>query len=112
MAVIVEGREAAGKGYVIKRITKRLNHRIARVVALGADVKRHDRLNYIHHLLQTIPCQQIPDEPVELPDLQKDLDCRVPPIERLRWVPEVYSSGGMGSGGDVGEGSRISRQRE
>ena len=33
--VIFEGRDAAGKGGVIKRITQRLNSRICRVVALG-----------------------------------------------------------------------------
>ena len=60
---------------------------------VGADVKRHARLNCIHHLLRTIPCQEIPDEQVELPDLQKDPSYRGPPIDSLRWVPEVYGSG-------------------
>ncbi len=40
VAVIFEGRDAAGKGGVIKRITQRLNHRIARVVALGIPTER------------------------------------------------------------------------
>ena len=35
VVVIFEGRDAAGKGGVIKRITERLNPRIVRVVALG-----------------------------------------------------------------------------
>ena len=35
VAIIFEGRDAAGKGGVIKRITQRLNPRIARIVALG-----------------------------------------------------------------------------
>ncbi len=35
VAVIFEGRDAAGKGGVIKRITQRLNPRVVRVVALG-----------------------------------------------------------------------------
>ena len=35
VCVIFEGRDAAGKGGVIKRITQRLNPRIVRVVALG-----------------------------------------------------------------------------
>ncbi|MCW8995051.1 MAG: polyphosphate kinase 2, partial [Psychromonas sp.] len=34
VVVIFEGRDAAGKGGVIKRITQRLNPRICRVVAL------------------------------------------------------------------------------
>ena len=36
VAVIFEGRDAAGKGGVIKRITQRLNPRICRVAALPA----------------------------------------------------------------------------
>ncbi|MCP4648197.1 MAG: polyphosphate kinase 2, partial [bacterium] len=35
VVIIFEGRDAAGKGGVIKRITQRLNPRICRVVALG-----------------------------------------------------------------------------
>jgi len=35
VVVIFEGRDAAGKGGVIKRITQRLNPRICRVVALA-----------------------------------------------------------------------------
>ena len=40
MIVLFEGRDAAGKGGVIKRITQRLNPRIARVVALPAPNNR------------------------------------------------------------------------
>ena len=71
---------------------------------VGADVKRHARLNCIRHLLQTILWQEIPDEPVELPALQKDPNYRRPPIDSLRWVPEVYGSGAADSdpnGGDA-----------
>ncbi|NCC62758.1 MAG: polyphosphate kinase 2, partial [Verrucomicrobiae bacterium] len=35
VVVIFEGRDAAGKGGVIKRITEKMNPRICRVVALG-----------------------------------------------------------------------------
>jgi polyphosphate kinase 2 (PPK2 family) len=35
VVVIFEGRDAAGKGGVIKRITERMNPRVVRVVALG-----------------------------------------------------------------------------
>ena len=38
--VVFEGRDAAGKGGVIKRITQRLNPRVARVVALPAPTDR------------------------------------------------------------------------
>ena len=60
---------------------------------VGADIKRHARLNCIHHLLQAIQWQEIPDEAVELPALQKDPSYERPPIDSLRWVPEVYGSG-------------------
>ncbi len=71
---------------------------------VGADIKRHARLNCIHHLLQTIPWQEIPDEHVDLPDLQKDPSYRHPAIDSRTWVPEVYGSGATGGEGDSGEG--------
>ena len=40
VVVIFEGRDAAGKGGVIKRITQSLNPRICRVVALGTPTDR------------------------------------------------------------------------
>ena len=71
---------------------------------VGADIKRHARLNCIHHLLQTIPCQEIPDEQVELPDLQKDPSYRRPHVDSMTWVPEVYGSGASDAERDSGEG--------
>ena len=43
VAVIFEGRDAAGKGGVIKRITQSLNPRICRVVALGTPTETRAR---------------------------------------------------------------------
>ena len=40
VVVIFEGRDAAGKGGVIKRITERTNPRVCRVVALPAPTER------------------------------------------------------------------------
>src|SRR5262245_10331726 len=40
VVVIFEGRDSAGKGGVIKRITQRLNPRICRVAALPAPTER------------------------------------------------------------------------
>src|SRR5215207_3941564 len=40
LAVVFEGRDAAGKGGVIKRIAERTNPRIAKVVALGTPTER------------------------------------------------------------------------
>ena len=72
---------------------------------VGADVKRHARLNCIHHLLQTIPWQEIPDESVDLPDLQEDPDYRPPPLDSVHWVPEIYGSGASDTERGTGEGS-------
>jgi polyphosphate kinase 2 (PPK2 family) len=40
VVVVFEGRDAAGKGGTIKRITQTLNPRICRVVALGNPTER------------------------------------------------------------------------
>ena len=40
IVVVFEGRDAAGKGGVIKRITERLSPRVCRVVALGTPTER------------------------------------------------------------------------
>ena len=40
VVILFEGRDAAGKGGVIKRITERMNPRIARIVALGTPSDR------------------------------------------------------------------------
>jgi polyphosphate kinase 2 len=54
VVVIFEGRDAAGKGGVIKRITEKLNPRIVRVVALGKPTDREKTQwwfqRYISHL--------------------------------------------------------------
>ena len=39
--IILEGRDAAGKGVMIKRIMERVSPRIFRVVALPAPTERH-----------------------------------------------------------------------
>ena len=45
--VLFEGRDAAGKGGVIKRITESLNPRICRVVALGTPTEREKTQWYV-----------------------------------------------------------------
>ena len=54
VVIIFEGRDAAGKGGVIKRITQRLNPRVCRVVALPAPHDRErpqwDFQRYVTHL--------------------------------------------------------------
>ena len=53
--VIFEGRDAAGKGGVIKRITQRLNPRICRVVALPAPSERERGQWYFQRYVSHLP---------------------------------------------------------
>ncbi|MFO7934493.1 MAG: polyphosphate kinase 2 [Bacteroidales bacterium] len=53
--VLFEGRDAAGKGGVIKRITKRLNSRICRVVALGIPTEREKTQWYFQRYVTHLP---------------------------------------------------------
>jgi polyphosphate kinase 2 len=53
--VIFEGRDAAGKGGVIKRITTRLNPRICRVVALGVPTEREKTQWYFQRYVAHLP---------------------------------------------------------
>ena len=54
IVVLFEGRDAAGKGGVIKRITEELNPRICKVVALGIPTNKERNQwyfqRYVHHL--------------------------------------------------------------
>jgi polyphosphate kinase 2 len=55
IAVIFEGRDAAGKGGVIKRITQRLNPRVCRVVALQKPSDRETRQWYFQRYVPHLP---------------------------------------------------------
>ena len=55
VVVIFEGRDAAGKGGVIKRITQRLNPRVARVVALPAPSERERSQRYFQRYVPHLP---------------------------------------------------------
>ena len=55
VVVIFEGRDAAGKGGVIKRITQRLNPRVARVVALPAPSERERTQWYFQRYVPHLP---------------------------------------------------------
>lgn len=55
VVVIFEGRDAAGKGGVIKRITQRLNPRICRVVALGVPTEREKTQWYFQRYVNHLP---------------------------------------------------------
>jgi len=55
VVVLFEGRDAAGKGGVIKRITQSLNPRICRVVALGTPTEREKTQWYFQRYIPHLP---------------------------------------------------------
>lgn len=55
VVVLFEGRDAAGKGGVIKRITQRLNPRVCRVVALPAPSERERSQWYFQRYVPHLP---------------------------------------------------------
>ena len=55
IAVIFEGRDSAGKGGVIKRITQRLNPRVCRVVALTKPTKKERTQWYFQRYVPHLP---------------------------------------------------------
>jgi polyphosphate kinase 2 len=55
VVVLFEGRDAAGKGGTIKRITENLNPRIARIVALGAPTERERSQWYFQRYVAELP---------------------------------------------------------
>ena len=57
---------------------------------IDADVKKHARLNCIHHLLSLVPYEDLTPEPIELPP-RPGADSYVrPPITDQTFVPAVY----------------------
>jgi polyphosphate kinase len=55
IVVLFEGRDAAGKGGVIKRITEMLNPRVCRVVALGVPTEKEKTQWYFQRYVQHLP---------------------------------------------------------
>ncbi len=55
LVVVFEGRDAAGKGGVIKRIVQRLNPRVCRVVALPAPTEREKSQWYFQRYVSHLP---------------------------------------------------------
>ena len=55
VAVLFEGRDAAGKGGVIKRITEPLNPRVCRVVALGTPTEKERSQWYFQRYVAHLP---------------------------------------------------------
>ena len=57
VVVIFEGRDAAGKGGVIKRITERLSPRVCRVEALGTPTEREKTQWYFQRYVPYLPSE-------------------------------------------------------
>ena len=55
VVILFEGRDAAGKGGAIKRITENLNPRIARIVALGTPTERERSQWYFQRYVAELP---------------------------------------------------------
>lgn len=53
------------------------------------DDKRRGRLNIIRHILDRIPYQELPQEPVKLPKRQKPGNYQ-PPVVGLKFIEEIY----------------------
>jgi polyphosphate kinase 2 len=57
LVIVFEGRDSAGKGGVIKRITQRLNPRVCRVVALPAPTERERGQWYFQRYVAHLPAR-------------------------------------------------------
>ncbi len=57
VVVIFEGRDAAGKGGVIKRITESLNPRVCRIVALGTPTEKERGQWYFQRYVAQLPAR-------------------------------------------------------
>lgn len=55
VVIIFEGRDAAGKGGIIKRITEKLNPRVCRVVALATPTERQKTQWYFQRYVSQLP---------------------------------------------------------
>ena len=55
LVVVFEGRDAAGKGGTIKRITQYLNPRVARIAALPAPTERERTQWYFQRYIEHLP---------------------------------------------------------
>ena len=57
---------------------------------VDGNIKRHARLNCIHHLLGVVPYQDLTPPPIELPPRSVDQYYVRPPMSDQTFVPEVY----------------------
>ena len=59
-------------------------------LVVNADIKKHARLNCIHHLLSLIPYKDLTPEPIKLPPRQEVSGYVRPPMGDQTFVPESY----------------------
>ncbi len=57
VVIVFEGRDASGKGGVIKRITEKLNPRVVKVVALGVPTEREQGQWYFQRYVAHLPAE-------------------------------------------------------
>src|ERR1700730_3015198 len=55
VCVVLEGRDGAGKGGVIKAITERVSPRVFRVVAMAAPTEREKSQMYVQRYMRHLP---------------------------------------------------------
>ncbi len=57
---------------------------------VDSDVKKHARLNCIHHLLSLIPYEDLTPKSIKLPKRRHDVAYVRPPMDYQNFIPEVY----------------------
>jgi len=60
------------------------------MVGSPGDKKKQARLNCIRHLLSLIPYEQVPHDPIELPERIHHEDYVRQPVPEEMIVPEIY----------------------
>jgi polyphosphate kinase len=68
----------------------RTNLEDARWFVVEANDKKRARLNCIHHLLQQVPYDEVPYDPIELPERVFNPNYERKPLPDELYVPEVY----------------------
>ncbi|MYE37727.1 MAG: polyphosphate kinase 2 [Rhodobacteraceae bacterium] len=59
---------------------------------VNADIKKHARLNCIHHFLSLIPYEDLTPKPIVLPKRTEPKGYVRPPMEYQTFVPDIYGS--------------------
>jgi len=57
---------------------------------VDGEVKKRARLNVIRHLHSLSEDEDLTPEPIELPERQEDIGYERPPLDSLKFVPDIY----------------------